>query len=104
MVLIEVPAHHDPGGGFRNIWSSATEKRFGAFLRWRLQRLRQRLPATPASSAFPRQPPRLSAQLQANAIAVTWVGHSTFLIQLPGINLLTDPVWSLRASPFQWLG
>ncbi|MEX2282798.1 MAG: MBL fold metallo-hydrolase [Gemmatimonadota bacterium] len=35
---------------------------------------------------------------------MTWVGHSTFLIQLAGINLLTDPVWSLRASPFQWLG
>ncbi len=35
---------------------------------------------------------------------VTWVGHATFLVQLPGLTLLTDPVWSHRASPIPWLG
>ena len=30
---------------------------------------------------------------------VTWVGHSTLLIQLAGVNILTDPQWSARASP-----
>ena len=35
---------------------------------------------------------------------MTWVGHSTVLLQLGQLNVLTDPVWSERASPVQWLG
>lgn len=35
---------------------------------------------------------------------VTFVNHSTFLIQTNGLNILTDPIWSDRASPFQWAG
>jgi N-acyl-phosphatidylethanolamine-hydrolysing phospholipase D len=32
------------------------------------------------------------------------VGHSTFLVQIGGVNILTDPHWSRRASPVQWVG
>lgn len=35
---------------------------------------------------------------------VTWVGHSTVLIQLDGLNILTDPQWSDRASPVTFAG
>ena len=35
---------------------------------------------------------------------VTWVGHSTLLVQLEGANVLTDPQWSRRASPFSFAG
>jgi len=34
----------------------------------------------------------------------TWVGHATVLLQLAGLNVLTDPQFSLRASPFAFLG
>jgi N-acyl-phosphatidylethanolamine-hydrolysing phospholipase D len=37
-------------------------------------------------------------------IQLTWIGHSTFLIQFAGLNILTDPIWSERASPVQWAG
>lgn len=37
-------------------------------------------------------------------IRVTFVNHSTFLIQVDGLNILTDPVWSTRTSPFSWAG
>lgn len=37
-------------------------------------------------------------------VVFTFVNHSTFLIQARGINILTDPIWSKRASPFQWVG
>ncbi len=37
-------------------------------------------------------------------MTITMVGHATMLIQTAGFNILTDPVWSLRASPFQWAG
>ncbi len=36
--------------------------------------------------------------------AVTWIGHATSLVQMSGISLLTDPIFSLRASPFSFAG
>jgi N-acyl-phosphatidylethanolamine-hydrolysing phospholipase D len=35
---------------------------------------------------------------------VTWVGHSTFLVQLDGVNIVTDPHWGDRASPVAFAG
>ncbi|MCZ6903026.1 MAG: hypothetical protein O7C58_02535 [Rickettsia endosymbiont of Ixodes persulcatus] len=32
------------------------------------------------------------------------MGHVTFLIQIEGLNILTDPVWSERVSPFTFAG
>jgi hypothetical protein len=37
-------------------------------------------------------------------IAVTWIGHSTVLLQLGPLTVLTDPVFSQRAFPVRWLG
>ena len=37
-------------------------------------------------------------------LTLTWVGHSTFLIQIGGVNVLTDPIWSMRASPVPGIG
>jgi len=44
--------------------------------------------------------------LRENSIepTVTWIGHATLLIQLDGINVLTDPHWSERASPVSFAG
>lgn len=35
---------------------------------------------------------------------VTFINHSTVLLQIEGRNILTDPIWSERASPFSWMG
>lgn len=35
---------------------------------------------------------------------ITWIGHSTFLIQYRGLNILTDPILSQRASPLSFAG
>jgi N-acyl-phosphatidylethanolamine-hydrolysing phospholipase D len=35
---------------------------------------------------------------------VTWIGHSTLLVQMDGVSFLTDPIWSERASPFDFAG
>lgn len=37
-------------------------------------------------------------------IRVTFVNHATFLIQVDGLNILTDPVWSMRVGPFESIG
>jgi L-ascorbate metabolism protein UlaG (beta-lactamase superfamily) len=41
---------------------------------------------------------------ESNDIAVTFVGHSTFLLQANKLNVLTDPIWSERCSPISFLG
>jgi hypothetical protein len=38
------------------------------------------------------------------SLYVTPVGHGTFLIQMDGVNILTDPIWSERCSPVSWAG
>ena len=35
---------------------------------------------------------------------VTFVNHASFLLRIDGVNILTDPIWSYRASPYQWIG
>jgi L-ascorbate metabolism protein UlaG (beta-lactamase superfamily) len=48
--------------------------------------------------------PRLDQKLGADEIAITFVNHATFLIQAAGVTILTDPMWSERASPFRRIG
>jgi hypothetical protein len=48
--------------------------------------------------------PKLNVTLATDDIAVTFVNHATFLIQIGGIAILTDPVWSERASMLRWAG
>jgi L-ascorbate metabolism protein UlaG (beta-lactamase superfamily) len=40
----------------------------------------------------------------ASGLRVTWLGHSTTLIEIDGATILTDPIWSERASPSRWVG
>ena len=53
-------------------------------------------PASPASV-----PP---ASVGGTRCRITWINHSTVLIQYAGTNLITDPIWSERASPLSWIG
>jgi L-ascorbate metabolism protein UlaG (beta-lactamase superfamily) len=39
-----------------------------------------------------------------NALRATWLGHSTVLIEIDGLRVLTDPVWGARASPSRLIG
>ena len=49
----------------------------------------------------PSVPPR---RVAGGDMLVTWIGHSTVLIQAQGLNILTDPIWSERASPVSFAG
>lgn len=44
------------------------------------------------------------ARVRDGELRVTWVGHATVLIQAEGVNILTDPIWSMRCSPVSWAG
>jgi len=50
------------------------------------------------------QPSFAVPRAAADRVTVTWVGHASVLLQLGGMNVLTDPVWSERASPVTFLG
>lgn len=39
-----------------------------------------------------------------SGLRITWLGHSTTLIEIDGVRVLTDPVWGGRASPVDWVG
>jgi len=47
---------------------------------------------------------RCVERVHPDLMAVTWIGHSTVLVQAGGLNILTDPIWSERASPFSFVG
>jgi L-ascorbate metabolism protein UlaG (beta-lactamase superfamily) len=48
--------------------------------------------------------PQIPPPLAGASAVITFVGHSTFLIQTAAGNILTDPMFSLRASPLAWIG
>jgi L-ascorbate metabolism protein UlaG (beta-lactamase superfamily) len=49
----------------------------------------------------PTVPPR---RVDGDEMRATWIGHATVLVQTQGMNILTDPVWSERTSPFSFVG
>jgi N-acyl-phosphatidylethanolamine-hydrolysing phospholipase D len=98
--------HHRPDG-FQNNYTEATDKSRMELLRWQLARLRAGLPKPP-EQLTPVVAPDLkfvSANNGANQEpAITWIGHATMLMQMGGLNILTDPHFSERASPVQFAG
>lgn len=51
-----------------------------------------------------RPAPSSLATAPGSGLRITWLGHSTSLIEVDGKRLLTDPVWGPRASPFGFVG
>lgn len=51
----------------------------------------------------PPQPPPVS-HVKEGKLRINYINHATVLIQMDGINILTDPNWSERAGPFSWVG
>jgi len=88
---------HFDGVRFFNPGEPSTDRSLRALLRWKL---------AGAAARWPRSVPVTPAKPEARvtALRVTMVGHSSTLIQAGGRNILTDPVWSERASPFSRVG
>jgi N-acyl-phosphatidylethanolamine-hydrolysing phospholipase D len=102
------PVHHREGG-FQNNWIEFAPRGLGELLSWRWQALRQGLPPKPGTPT-PQVAPDLEFLLGNAAAgtamqpAVTWIGHATVLAQMGRINVLTDPIFSERASPVSFAG
>jgi L-ascorbate metabolism protein UlaG (beta-lactamase superfamily) len=76
-----------------------TGKSFADFLRWRRTRKPALWPQWIADDDRP-----MPQELYASECSVTFIGHATFLLRFPGFAILTDPVFSDRASPVGWMG
>ncbi len=77
-----------PEHGFSQVLKWVTNRQVGPWRKW--------IPSTPG--------PKPPACVEAEALRVTFVNHSTFLLQTEGWNILTDPVWSRRVSPVGFAG
>lgn len=69
-------------------------------LRWKLSSRPARSPRF-ISDVEQAAPPQ---QVHGPETLATLINHSTVLLQQKGLNILTDPIWSRRASPFSWIG
>jgi L-ascorbate metabolism protein UlaG (beta-lactamase superfamily) len=88
---------HFDGLRFFNPAHAETDRSFRDLLRWKLKE---------KAAVWPRSVPMRQAVPDARVagLRATIVGHASVLIQAGGLNVLTDPVWSERASPVSFLG
>jgi N-acyl-phosphatidylethanolamine-hydrolysing phospholipase D len=94
---------HHTQDGFRNNYPTLER---GSFWKWQWDRWTKGVPEDPKDGyAFASMKPD-AAYLAANRSepTLTWIGHATFLVQVGGVNLLTDPMFSERASPVSFAG
>ena len=92
--------HFDGRSFFTPIKSGAKRPGLLTFAKWRLTR--RQPPWTPYREYAPG--PRPPYQVGPGQMRVTFINHATTLIQLDGVNILTDPIYSWRCSPFDFVG
>lgn len=93
------PTDHFDGERFFNPTPS-DGKTLGQVLRWRMTSKRTPWPRWIEAERRFAPPPEPGP----GEAGVTFINHSTFLIRVAGLNVLTDPIWSERASPLSWAG
>lgn len=91
------PSDHFDGRRFFNPGQPSANRGPTAMLRWKLAGGAAEWP-----SSVPVTPAKPDAQVAG--LRITMIGHASLLIQVAGMNILTDPVWSPRASPFAFAG
>ena len=93
--------HHTPEG-FRNT-ADTSGRTTGDFLRWQRERWQLEVPA-PRLDLSVVAPDLAFIQNNRTHFAATYIGHATVLVQLGGLNIVTDPHFSQRAFPVQFVG
>lgn len=97
-----VKIHHTENG-FRNIYPHSPKQ---GFWKWQWDRISEGVPADPKEGYdFPTIKPDAQFLRDNRAVpTLTWMGHATFLLQLGGLSILTDPHLTQRASPLSFFG
>ncbi len=87
---------------YSNPYIKDIKRTFWHFLKWQLGHYGSRAPNTMPPADF--EYPIPDKQLIKNEPRVVWINHSTFLIDIDGVKILTDPIWAKRCSPFNFIG
>ncbi|TKB07221.1 MAG: MBL fold metallo-hydrolase [Mesorhizobium sp.] len=94
------PSDHFDGALFFNP-DGKPPGRFADLLKWQLNGGRSKWPAA-HPSPYPQAKP--DRRVEGKMLRLIMVGHASLLVQTAGLNILIDPVWSERASPFAFAG
>lgn len=92
---------HFDGEKFYNIDKVNTNKSFFDLIKWMTSQKSVDWPKWVNDNATPNL---ASEPLPKNEVRITSINHATHLIQIRDLNILTDPVFSKRVSPFSWIG
>ena len=97
---------HHTSEGFKNPFEKLEEKNFSDMIKWRFferdgKKQKQSIKETQFETIT-----NDGKKIRENnsLFSITWIGHDTMLVQLDGVNILTDPIWSVRASPVSFAG
>ena len=96
---------HFDGKEFHNLYGVPAGGSLKDVLRWKFLGVGGPVAEWPKHAEGNTVQPALPDHLDDGTVAVTFVGHSTFLFQFGGgMNVLVDPVWSERVSPVTFAG
>jgi N-acyl-phosphatidylethanolamine-hydrolysing phospholipase D len=98
------PPHHR-ARGFANVNPAFAAPSFWTVQQFRFARIWRAIAGDRSVPVFARVDNDGAALRADSADArITWIGHATMLVQIDGVNVLTDPIWSERASPISFAG
>jgi L-ascorbate metabolism protein UlaG (beta-lactamase superfamily) len=107
-LLLSTPAYKGPvtdhfnGRHFYHPWQKKSQMAgFSDVLKWQMDRKRVRGEWKPVKNKPGEKPPE---RVRESELRVTFINHSTVLIQTEGLNIITDPIYSKRAGPYFWTG
>jgi L-ascorbate metabolism protein UlaG (beta-lactamase superfamily) len=95
-----VKSDHFNGKTFYNPWLDRPTKGFLQVLKWKMTTEEAEWPKWVDDNVTP----QVATSVPKEEIHVTLINHATLLIQLHGLNILTDPVFEWRSSPVSWAG
>ena len=90
--------NHFDGRQFYHPGIPPTDKSIFDVLRWQLFGKHAKWPASVPGRAG------IKPDARVEGLRITCIGHASLLLQIAGMNILVDPVWSDRVSPFKALG
>ncbi|MBF0361728.1 MAG: MBL fold metallo-hydrolase [Oligoflexia bacterium] len=97
-----VKSDHYDGHTFFNLKNNNVDKGFFDIIKWRFTSSKIKWPEFVSDNHRPQI--KDVKEIRSNEVYVTYINHASHLIQLKDINILTDPLFSSRASPFSWIG